>query len=59
MASMNSRLNNKIETIFLPAAEKTQFISSRLIKEIASLGGDISAFVLPEITDKVMKHYNK
>lgn len=59
MASMNSRLNSEIETIFLPAAEKTQFISSRLVKEIASLGGDISSFVLPEIAKQVMEHYAK
>lgn len=59
MACMNSRLNDKMETIFLPAAEETQFISSRLIKEIASLGGDISPFVLPEIASKVTEYYNK
>ncbi len=59
MACMNSRLNDKVETVFLPASEKTQFISSRLIKEIASLGGEISAFVLPEIAEKVLQNYNK
>ena len=41
MACMNSRLDGNIETIFLPASEKNQFISSRLVKEIASLGGPI------------------
>ena len=59
MACMNSRLNENVETLFLPASEKTQFISSRLVKEIASLGGEISAFVLPEIADKVLRNYNK
>lgn len=59
MACMNSRLNDQMETIFLPAAEKTQFISSRLVKEIASLGGDISPFVLPEIAHKVKAYYDK
>lgn len=58
MACMNSRLNGEIETIFLPAAEKTQFISSRLVKEIASLGGEISSFVLDDIAAKVKKHYD-
>lgn len=57
MACMNSRLNDNVETLFLPASEKTQFISSRLVKEIASLGGEISAFVLPEIADKVLENY--
>lgn len=59
MACMNSRLNERIETLFLPASEKTQFISSRLIKEIASLGGNIEAFVLPEIAQKVREFYRK
>jgi len=57
MACMNSRLNGNIETIFLPASEKNQFISSRLVKEIASLGGSISAFLIPEIEEKVVEHY--
>lgn len=57
MACMNSRLDEKIETVFLPASEKNQFISSRLVKEIASLGGNISAFVIPEIEGKVMEYY--
>lgn len=58
MACMNSRLNDEIETVFLPASEKTQFISSRLVKEIAILGGDISSFVLPEIAEKLIKNYH-
>lgn len=57
MACMNSRLNEEIETIFLLASEKNQFISSRLVKEIASFGGDISAFVIPEIEKKVIQYY--
>ena len=57
MACMNARLDNTIETIFLPASEKNQFISSRLVKEIASLKGDISAFVIPEIQQKLIEYY--
>lgn len=45
MAGMNSRLNNEIETIFLMAAEHVQFISSRFVKEIGGLDGDITSFV--------------
>lgn len=59
MACMNSRLDEDMETVFLPASEKNQFISSRLVKEIASLGGDISSFVIPEISEKVIAHYKK
>ena len=58
MACMNSRLGPEIETVFLPASEKNQFISSRLVKEIASLSGDVSAFVIPEVAEKVIKYYN-
>ncbi len=47
MAGMNYRLDPKIETVFLMASEHHQFISSRFVKEIAPLGGDISTFVPP------------
>lgn len=59
MACMNSRLDERIETIFFPASEKNQFISSKLVKEIVSLGGDISAFVIPEIKDRLIKYYSE
>ena len=59
MACMNSRLAPQIETVFLPASEKNQFISSRLVKEIASLNGDVSAFVISEVEQKVNKYYRK
>ena len=52
MAGMNSRLNSNIETVFLMASETNQFVASRFVKEIHSLGGDVSSFV-PKI---VMDH---
>ena len=57
MACMNARLDETVETIFLPASEKNQFISSRLVKEIASMDGDISDFVIPEIKEKLVAYY--
>ena len=45
MAGMNYRLDSGVETVFLMASERHQFISSRFVKEIARLGGDISSFV--------------
>lgn len=45
MAGMNARLNPQIDTIFLMASDRHQFISSRFVKEIGRLGGDISQFV--------------
>lgn len=49
MAGMNARLSPDIETIFLMASERCQFISSRFVKEIGRLGGDISQFVSPRV----------
>jgi pantetheine-phosphate adenylyltransferase len=49
MVGMNRRLDQEIETVFLMASETNQFIASRLVKEIARLGGDISGFV-PKLT---------
>lgn len=49
MAGLNYRLAPDIETVFLMASETHQFISSRFVKEIATLGGDISTFV-PKLT---------
>lgn len=49
MTGMNSRLNDDIETVFLMASERCQFISSRFVKEIGGLGGDISTFVPPHV----------
>ena len=45
LSAMNKRLNKKIQTIFIPAAEDTQFIASHLVKEVARLKGEISEFV--------------
>lgn len=53
MASMNLRLNSQIETIFLMATDKYQFISSSMIKEVARFGGDISPFVSSHVMDKI------
>ena len=53
MVGMNARLNKNIETVFLMSSERNQFISSRLVKEIASLGGDVSEFVSPRIVERL------
>jgi pantetheine-phosphate adenylyltransferase len=49
MAGMNYRMAPDVETVFLMASERHQFIASRLVKEVAKLGGDISSFV-PALT---------
>lgn len=45
MAAMNRKLNPNVETVFLMASESTTYISSRLVKEIAKMGGNVSPFV--------------
>lgn len=53
MAYMNKKLNESIETIFIPATEKENFISSSFVKEIARLGGDISSLVPAHVENKI------
>jgi len=55
MAGMNYRMAPDIETVFLMASERHQFIASRLVKEVAILGGDISTFVPPTTLERVMQ----
>jgi pantetheine-phosphate adenylyltransferase len=47
LATMNRHLTDEVETIYLTPTEKFTFISSSLVREVASLGGDISEFVSP------------
>lgn len=54
MALMNRKLDEKIETIFMMPKDTYTFISSRIVKEIARLGGDVSPFVPPHI-EKALK----
>ena len=55
LAGMNRKLNNKIETIFLMSDVENQIISSRLIKEVIELGGDIKKFTTKS-TIKALKN---
>ena len=55
MVAMNQRLSSEIETVFLMADPRHQAIASRLVKEIAILGGDISAFTTPAVADALLK----
>lgn len=53
MSCMNSKLNQDIQTIFLAASDNVQFISSRFVKQIAALDGDISALVTANIINDI------
>jgi pantetheine-phosphate adenylyltransferase len=57
LASMNRHLIAEAETLFLTPAEQYSFISSSLVKEIARLGGDVSAFVHPRVDTALKQRY--
>jgi len=57
MADMNAHLNPDIETVFLMASDPYQFISSRLVKEIGTLGGDISHFVSTRVAARLLERF--
>lgn len=58
MTGMNARLDPEIETVFLMASDKWQFVSSSFIKEIARLGGDIGQFVTPAVEARIKTLYS-
>ncbi len=59
MALMNRRLDSKIETVFLMPSEEYSFITSTIVKEAASYGGDISSLVPPVVADKVRRKFGQ
>jgi pantetheine-phosphate adenylyltransferase len=59
MALANKKLYNGAETVFLTTAGENMFLSSSVVKEIASFGGDISGFVSPEILEMIKNRLYK
>ena len=59
MVGMNQRLNDDIETVFLMADVRYQFIASRLVKEIARLGGNIASFVPADVARALKAKFAK
>ena len=55
MALINKRLNPDLDTMFLTATEKYTFLSSSVVKELASYGADLSGFVPYEIIDELLR----
>ncbi len=58
LALMNRKLNERVETIFMMPKESYVFLSSRIVKEVARLGGDISAFVPAHVQAALRKKLN-
>ncbi len=57
MAAINARLNPQIETVFLMASDPYQSISSRFVKEIGALGGEVSHFVSPRVAVRLLERF--
>jgi pantetheine-phosphate adenylyltransferase len=58
MAGMNRNLYPDVETVFLTPGEQYMFISATMVREIASLGGDVSKFVQPMVGARLTKKFN-
>jgi pantetheine-phosphate adenylyltransferase len=58
MAGMNRNLYPDVETVFLTPGEQYMFISATMVREIASLGGDVSKFVQPMVGARLTKRFN-
>ncbi len=59
LTGMNAKLDPGIETVFLMASEKWQFVSASFVKEISMLGGDICEFVTPSVSEKLEEKFSK
>jgi len=59
LALMNRKLNERVETIFMMPKDTYTFLSSRIVKEIARLGGDVSAFVPSHVREALTKKMAK
>jgi pantetheine-phosphate adenylyltransferase len=59
MAMMNHRLKPKLETFFMMTGESEFYISSRLVKEVVSLGGDVSGLVPGNVLTKLVKKFKQ
>jgi len=59
LANMNRRLTVNVETVFLTPTETYTCISSSLVREICSMGGDISEFVSPKVKIALIDHYSQ
>ena len=57
MVHMNDRLNPEIETVFLMASDRYQFIASKLVKEIARLGGPVTEFVSARVAERLYERF--
>ncbi len=59
MAGMNATMAPWLQTVFLPASPEARHITATLVRQIAQMGGDISPFVPPAVSDRISARLNK
>jgi pantetheine-phosphate adenylyltransferase len=59
MSCMNTRLDSDVQTIFLPASSRLQLVSSKLVKEVVKLGGEVDNFLSDKVKNKLQAKYHK
>jgi pantetheine-phosphate adenylyltransferase len=59
MAGMNRQLMPEVETVFLTPSDQYQFVSGTFVREIASLGGDVSKFVAPSVLQRLKRRVSQ
>ncbi|MDP2618876.1 MAG: pantetheine-phosphate adenylyltransferase [Hyphomicrobiales bacterium] len=57
MAGMNGAMAPEVQTVFLPASAEVRHIAASLVRQIASMGGDVDAFVPPLVAERLREHY--
>jgi pantetheine-phosphate adenylyltransferase len=59
MAGMNRQLMPEVETVFMTPSDQYQFVSGTFVREIATLGGDVSKFVSPSVHERLRARVKK
>ena len=59
MALLNRKMDNQLETLFLMASEEYSYLTSSMVKEVASMGGPIKYFVHPEVAERLRIQFNR
>nr|WP_259373749.1 pantetheine-phosphate adenylyltransferase [Rubrivivax gelatinosus] len=59
MAGMNRQLMPDVETVFMTPSDQYQFVSATFVREIATLGGDVSKFVAPSVLERLQDRVNQ
>ena len=57
MAGMNGAMAPEVQTVFLPASPEVRHIAASLVRQIASMGGDVATFVPPLVAERLRQHY--